>query len=571
MNFYKKMNKSLYAATCLALLSGSVYAQQFSPAGGAAAPAAAAPAAPPVIDQNFSRPPAGKTARDLMADRVEQLNAAALTRGKDDELYASGFFEIMAKDPVELVKSRDDFIQIAYLEAQSQLINSIYSTFEASTVFEMPGNPLQNTFKEKREKLEEQMKNIQERIRQATFNVDQAVSAEISNKMKAAEGVKLVDRANAFMDAVISSIDTKYSAERLSQIKDDETRKKAASLAAITQETRTQLQATQQQLDALNAELREEMSKISASLITKASRTSSMPLLGATVVDMAESYINGKYQVAVVMKFSNKNERFARSILMGQALKDEPVAGRSLPDWLNRIERGTIAGSRVFTDENGDRWFIGIASHPTMGGGLQSTVAQSAASLKADRALMFALVANAAAHEAMQGQTNISGKAGQEDFEMSMSLQRNLSAKIGPTAVPNKRVLINRTAVNDVTGQEVWVMAIAVNATSTQKSLDDLRKSYANVIDITRYQAALQGQVQGMKDAQRDVEGQAKAISASSAASERQQMAAPPAPSAAPRAAAPAPAPAGGLMDGAKVNGRAAPGGTRTGGGYNSD
>lgn len=565
MDFRKRLSQTLCAATCLAMVSGHVNAQQFAPAAGAA-PATAAPA----IDQTFTRAPAGKTAQVLMADRVEQLNAASLMKGKDDELFASGFFEIMAKDPVELTKSRDDFVQIAYLEAQGQLISSIYSTFEASTVFEMPGNPLQNRFKDQRDKIESQMKDLQERIRASTFNVDQAVSAEISNKMKAAEGIRLVDRANAFMDAVITSIDEKYSVERLAQIKDDEARKRAASLSAITQETKTLLQTLQQQLDALNVELKAEMSKVNATLTTTATRTASMPLLGATVVDMAESYIDGKYQIALVMKWSKKNERFARAILMGQALKDDPAPGRSLPDWLTRIERGTIAGSRVFTDENGDRWFIGISSHPTMGGGLQSTVAQSAASVKADRALMFALVANAAAHETMQGQTNISGTAGKEDFESSMSLQRSLSAKIGATAIPNKRVLINRTATNDVTGQEVWLVVIAVNATSTQKSLDDLRKSFASVIDISRYQAGLQGQVQGMKDAQGDAEAQAKAISAASAARERQQMTTPaaPPPAAAPKAA---PAPAGGLMDGAKVNGRNAPGGTRTGGGYSDD
>jgi hypothetical protein len=562
------VSRAFIISAVVAIAPCGVNAQQFRPALGTDAVAAAETPRSSAIDQRFTRAPAGKSAQSAMADRVEQLNAESLSKAKDDELYASGFFEISAKDAIELIKARDDFAQIAYLEAQSQLITSIYSTFEASSVFEMPGNPLQNRFADQRQSIEKQIAELQERVRSAALGVDTSLDAEMDSRIKATEGVKLVDRANALLDAIISSIDQKYSADRLAQQKDDEARKRAVQLAVITNEAKERLGTLQQQLDVLNDALKEELSKVNATLTTSAKRIASMPLLGATVVDMAESLIEGKYQIALVMKWSKKNERFARAILSGEALKDEPVPGRSLPDWLNRIERGTIVGSRVFTDEKGDRWFIGIGSHPTQGGGLQSTVAQTAASLKADRALMFSLVANAAAHEELSSLTSMSGTAGKESFETGLSIQRTLSAKIEKTVVPNKRVIINRTAVNEITGQEIWLVVIAVNATATQRSLSDLRKSFANVIDVTRYQARLQGQAQGMRDAQNDSAAQAKAISAEAAAQERRQMNAPAAATPAARPAAAAPS---GLMDGASVTGRNAPGGMRSGGGYSAD
>ena len=52
-----------------------------------------------------------------------------------------------------------------------------------------------------------------------------------------------------------------------------------------------------------------------------------MPLLGATAIDMAESYISGTYQIALVMKWSKKNEKFAEAIFKGEALKDDPAPG----------------------------------------------------------------------------------------------------------------------------------------------------------------------------------------------------------------------------------------------------
>lgn len=570
MQKYSLLRAALLVSTALAFTPTDLSAQQFAPS--AAAPPVAAPASSAAsVDQNFTRTPPGKTAEVLMADRVEQLNAQALAKGKDDEIFASASFEVFPKDAVELAKSRDDFAQIAWLKAQGQLINSIYSTFEASSVFEMPGNPLDNRFKTQRETLDKQMRELEGRLKDAAINVDQSTAGEMQSRMTSAEGVKFVDRANALLDAVITAIDEKYSAERLAQQKDAEAEKRAAKFAAIKEDAKARLNGLQQQLDRLNDELKEELSKVSASLTSDAKRSSSMPLLGATVVDMAESYVDGKYQVAMIMKWSKKNEKFARAILSGQALKDDPAPGRSLPDWLSRIDRGTIAGSRVFTDENGDRWFIGIGSYPTLKGGLQSTVAQSAASLKADRALMFSLVANAAASEQLTSQTNISGTAGKEESESAQSLQMKLSAKIEKTSIPNKRVLVNRTAMNDVTGQEVWVVVMAVNATSSQRALDDLRKSFANVIDVTRYQADLQGQMQGMRDAQGAAAAQSQAISTNAAARERQQLLAPPAVAAPTAAPAPAVAPTGGLMDGANVTGRRAPGGVRTGGGYSDD
>ena len=76
-------------------------------------------------------------------------------------------------------------------------------------------------------------------------------------------------------------------------------------------------------------------------------------------------------------------------------------------------------------------------------------------------------------------------------------------AKLEKIAIPNKRVLVNRQVINPVTGQEVWVDIVAVNATSSKKALDDLKRSFASAIDVSRYQGDLQGRAQGMSEAQK--------------------------------------------------------------------
>jgi hypothetical protein len=551
-----RLKLAMYASTMLMALAAPALAQSAKPAD-----------VPVAAVDDFSTPKPGQTAGSLMADVSEKLNAIVRDKKQDDEIYATGLVELKIADPVELAKMRDSLAQRAWLEAQTKLITSIYSTFEASTVFEIPGNPIENKFKDQRTALEKQINVVQDNLKSASFAFDQAHGLEVESKVSEADEVKLVDRAGALIDGVIKRLDSDFSPEKLAQQKEAASKKKFEAMMRVTAESKAQLEGMQKQLDALNDQMKEEMSKVTTSLTSDVQRAASMPLIGATVIDMAESYINGTYQIALVMKWSRKNEKFALGILKGEAVKDDPVPGRSVTDWLGRIDKGTMLGSRVFTDENGDRWFIGVGSYPTQGGGARLTVAQTQASLAADRSLMFALLANAKSYEEAKSRldTSTSDTTG-EASSYSASMAKKLSADLPKTAVPNKRLLVDRQAVNTVTGQDVWVDIVAVNATGSKKALDDLKRTFASAIDVSRYQGDLQGRAQGMNDAQKDVAVQAKAIQAGAAAQMRQDLVAAPKVAVAPNPAAKT----GGIMEGSTIPGHKA-GGVATGGGYSDD
>ena len=152
----------------------------------------------------------------------------------DDEIYASGVVELKIADPVALAKMRDSLAQRAWLEAQTQLITSIYSTFEARTIFDMPGNPLDNKFKAERDALEKQLKGVQDNLKLAAFDFDHARGLEIENRLNEANEVKLVDRAGALMDAVIKRLHVDFPAEKLAQEKDELSRKKMETMMRVT-------------------------------------------------------------------------------------------------------------------------------------------------------------------------------------------------------------------------------------------------------------------------------------------------------------------------------------------------
>nr|WP_294565904.1 hypothetical protein [uncultured Rhodopila sp.] len=526
--------------------------------------AVAQTAAPP-LEQAFTQPAPKQTAIAVIAEKVRNANSKVRQNG-DDQIYAAGYFAIKIADPVELAAQRDMFAMIAWHQAQSDLINSIYSTFEASSMFEMPGSPIESKFKDRTIALEKQIQDVEDKMRAALHDVDQGQKQEVDNELARVEGLKFTERANALLDGLIKRVDADYSPQKLAEQKDEAARKKAEALKVALDASKARLEQLQVQMKDLNAKMKDEKDRINTTLTTTASRVASLPLMGAVVVNNAESYINGEYQIALEMKWSKKNEKIARAILKGEVAKDDPVPGRSLADWLTKLNKGAMVGSRTFTDENGDIWFIGVGSYPTDGGGVRMTRAKLTASLSADRSLMFALLADAASNQvATEHQETSSSKLTGDETSYATSAAEALSAKIGKTAVAHKRILVDEPAINPATGEEVWVQVLAVNATSSEKALEDLRDTMSHVIDITRFQANLQGRIQGLGDAQAETVLQSKAIQAGAAAKSRQDML-PESKPATERSAPPA-AGSGNIMDGSGIPAHK-PGGLSTGGGY---
>ena len=526
-------------------------------------------ATPPAAEEGFSQPAPKQTAIDLIAKKVSAGNSRARASNNDDEIYASGYFGMKIADPVAIAEQRDMFALIAWHSAQSDLLNSIYSTFEASSIFEMPGSPIESKFKDQAAILDKQINDVQEKIKAAAYAFDQTEGQEVESELNRAQDVKFVDRASALLDAVIKRIDSDYSPQKLADQKDEAARKRTETLKLALENSKARLEQLQVQMKDLNAKMKDEKDKLTTTLNTSVNRVASMPLLGATVVNMAESYINGEYQIAFAMKWSKKNEKIARAILKGEVLKDDPVPGRTLADWLSKLNKGTMLGSRVFTDENGDVWYLGVGSYPTEGGGERIMRAKTTASVFADRSLMFALLANAASYQsAVEMQETASSKLVGDDSSYATSTAAKLVSKIGKTVVPNKRILVDEPAINPVTGQEVWVQVVAVNATSSQKALEQVKDTVAKVIDITRYQVDQQGRLQGLNDAQNDAAAQAKAIETETAIRTKQEMLASPKP--APASPAAPTAKSGSIMNGSTLPNRK-PGGLSTGGGYDDE
>jgi hypothetical protein len=551
-----RLQYSALASTILVSLAGTALAQT---------PTAPNQAIAPPVEQGFTQPAPKQTAISVIAEKVRNANAN-VRPNSDDEIYAAGFFAIKIADPVELAAQRDMFAMIAWHQAQSDLINSIYSTFEAGSMFEMPGNPLESKFKDRKIALEKQIQDVEGKMREALHDVGQGQKQEVDNELARVEGLKFTDRANALLDGLIKRMDADYSPQKLAEQKDEAVRKNAEVLKVAVDASKARLEQLQVKMKDRNAKVEDEKQQTNTTLTTKASRVASLPLMGAVVVNNAESYINGEYQIALEMKWSKKNEKIARAILKGEPAKDDPVPGRSLADWLSKLNKGAMVGSRTFTDENGDIWYIGVGSYPTEGGGVRITRAKLTASLSADRSLMFALLADAASNQvATQNQETSSSKLTGDETSYATSAAETLSAKIGKTAVAHKRILVDEPAINPVTGEEVWVQVLAVNATSSEKALEDLRDTMSRVIDITRFQANVQGRIQGLGDAQNAAAMQSSSIQAAAAAKSRQELLAEPKPALA-RSAAPA-AGSGSIMDGSSIPAHK-PGGLSTGGGY---
>ena len=411
--------KWLLATVVLFVSLENSTAQQFQPAA-----SVNAPSAPAVERMTLSSKE--EKASSAMSKALSEAEKSKRDRGANDEAYSLGIFVVKIPDTEKIAESRDAYAQTAWLNGVSSMITKMYSSVEAKVLFGVEGSSLADKFKSKKEALEKQIFAIQEKLKLAAFEVDQTVGLQVENQMKDTNNVDFMDRVNSMMDGVIKNIDKSYSVERIVQGKAEGKLQQAENLANVTAEAKKNLAALQGSLDALNSELKEEQRKTSATLTSDIERNASMPLFGVVPIKMAESYIGGVYEIAFVMKWSRSSERVARAVLLGQSIKDAPVPGRNVDAWLKSITPGTLTGSQAFTDENGDRWYVGVGAYPTMGGGMNTTLARENSSLNADRSLIFSLVANATSHQKAKDTLKINTNSkGISDQEYGRQFRKN--------------------------------------------------------------------------------------------------------------------------------------------------
>ena len=92
------------------------------------------------------------------------------------------------------------------------------------------------------------------------------------------------------------------------------------------------------------------------------SRSISGTLAGATVVASSESWLNGKYEVAVAAVFSKKLMSEMTDRLAGKAKENGMPGKQTLQEWLDGLDCSLMQGPRSFLDSDGVRHYLGFGA-----------------------------------------------------------------------------------------------------------------------------------------------------------------------------------------------------------------
>ena len=91
-------------------------------------------------------------------------------------------------------------------------------------------------------------------------------------------------------------------------------------------------------------------------------------LLGATTMNQTEAWDGSKYEIAVMMVWSEKLEATTRGIWIEESPVQKPKEnGKTLEEWLEKQEIASMCGPWQFVDKNGIRWFLGVAARSIEG------------------------------------------------------------------------------------------------------------------------------------------------------------------------------------------------------------
>jgi len=239
-----------------------------------------------------------------------------------------------------------------------------------------------------------------------------------------------------------------------------------------------------------------------------------MPVFGATVMLQTESWDkDGTYQIAVMLAWSNVLERAARAAVTGEKyfVKAKPQT-LSVHDWIKQQDLASMVGARQYIDNNGFRWFLGIAAEPA-GRKLHPRTrqfnqqrARLFASQEAAYAMYGDIFAKEQAEDMMIARSAGKDENGNEDFteQTASTFARNLSQKIEKMTLRGGQVMLSKSVKHPITGEDIYVVVYGISPQNYGPALKAWERNYATKVQMERHQTVERGRQAAVDAAVKD-------------------------------------------------------------------
>ncbi len=195
---------------------------------------------------------------------------------------------------------------------------------------------------------------------------------------------------------------------------------------------------------------------------------SAMPLVGAFQVAHFESYLDGQYEVTVILMWSAEQEGRVFSLLNGKKVQLEP-SSITLNNYIKNTNWASTIGGRKFIDNNGNFYLFGIGASAVKGktsAHMKSSKGKS--ELYAQKELAIALRGdielNRLAKEKMQEVIN---KDGSVENITSSSFAETISQKLENLKIKGASKRFSDILLHPLTGQKMYVTVYSYSVLSS--------------------------------------------------------------------------------------------------------
>ena len=387
-----------------------------------------------------------------------------------------------AKDKAFMVK-REQIGNYALLQAKAEVIRAIYTEFSAMdralTKFDEETDDNAEKFRAAKEAVEEKRAELAEAI--AQYNAADA---------RTVSEVTLNDRFNSFLDAVIKKIDSSYDPNAIAAAKKVDA-EAAKAEAAVLKQKALALQAEYKVLEEAAAKLPKEPALETE---TTASMLSKMPLLGATVLTQAESWDPGtkQYSVAVAIVWSPKLQACAAKIGTG----DFTAAGKpgkfTKLDWVKAQDWSSMIGTRRFTDNKGNNYFVGIGAVDP-GYGVQANAKRMIAETLARKNVAMALIGDIVAQREMKQNLKVFAD---QTTATKQKIVDTISSKVD-LHLKGCMSLAKKEVKHPITGKRIYVSAYYIDPAMAKEAGDTMKKMFADAGLVAQHTNKQRGVVEG--------------------------------------------------------------------------
>ena len=382
-----------------------------------------------------------------------------------------------SSDP-DFYAKREMLAKRAVLRAKSDIILYINTQMSASDRLTIPGTDINSQFGAANDAAEAKLRSQKLQLARLLREHDEA-------QADALEGATARDRVYALIDSAILKLDKQYSV--------DEIEKKKADRFA---RTKTKYLEAVKELDKIESAIEKSKGQVQSTQTSTIERLSSMPLIGATVLESTESWNpnDEKYEIAMLVCWSAKLELAARAALTGEAV----VTGSSATDetmtvqqWLRSRELGQMVGPRQFVDSSGQRWFIGVTARPVSKNTSTDERNREKAKEFASQMSAFSLFADVDTQTRAKQMMSVvsTSNLNRSETQVIESLEQEMSQSFKNMKIQGLGMLANRIVTHPLTDQEIHVAAYGISPSSAKSAMKIERQASLAAIQVHKNQA----------------------------------------------------------------------------------